>query len=203
MADCNGENDDEKPFARVLNTICIRILDKSNFTHLNCALLRLLTESCSTSLSTQPKYIDMLEKCLWRNVKKMPTKSDEMDYDAILLEMHEFMSTLPSSWWRENFPHNTRPHQTVKTIAHVLVNIKGDGIAHHLKEIPRTSALYLYLLKVCALCPPALYQCAENKKSNTFPPFILNSSVYDTAIRKSRRTHRPQHQMKKGTQSEY
>lgn len=178
LADCRQENNDEKPFARVLNTICIRILEKSNFTDLNCALLRLLTENCSTSVLTRPKYIDLLEKCLWRNVKNMPAKSDEMNYDAILLEMHEFMSTLPSSWWRDNFPNNNRPHQTIKIIAHVFVNIKGDDIAHHLKEIPKTSALYLYLLKVWALLPPTNLKKIWNLTHSFSYPHLFSIQVY-------------------------
>lgn len=40
-------------------------------------------------------------KCIWRNVKVMPEKSSELDYDLVLLEAHDFMLTLPSTWWAQ------------------------------------------------------------------------------------------------------
>lgn len=38
-------------------------------------------------------------KCIWRNVKLMPERVNELDYDALLLEIHDFMITLPTAWW--------------------------------------------------------------------------------------------------------
>lgn len=68
------------------------------------ALINLLKEACSNS--GLPKFTDLLMKCIWRNVKVMPKRINELDYDAVLLEIHEFMSALPSTWW-SNRPSDT------------------------------------------------------------------------------------------------
>lgn len=144
MADQKLPNSDDSQYTKVVNGICLKILDKSNFTNINCALIRLLKETCSGA--GLPKFTDLLMKCIWRNVKNMPDRSNELDYDAVLLEVHEFMAALPSSWWQQR--HADTPYRTVKTIIHNLAQIKGSAILQHLKKIPTHSELYSYLLKV-------------------------------------------------------
>lgn len=135
---------DQNQYTKVINGICLKILDKSNFTNIICALIRLLKETCSST--GLPKFTDLLMKCIWRNVKNMPEKTNELDYDAVLMEVHEFMATLPSSWWAQR--HVDTPFRTIKTIIHNLAQIKGNAIMQHLKKIPTHSELYTYLLKV-------------------------------------------------------
>lgn len=36
----------------------------------------------------------------------MPEKSQEMDFNAVLLEIHEFMTALPTAWWTQR-PQDT------------------------------------------------------------------------------------------------
>lgn len=144
MADQKLPNTDDSQYTKVVNGICLKILDKSNFTNMNCALIRLLKETCSAG--GLPKFTDLLMKCIWRNVKVMPEKSNELDYDAVLLEVHEFMAALPSSWWQQR--HVDTPYRTVKTIIHNMAQIKGNGILQHLNKIPSHSELYSYLIKV-------------------------------------------------------
>lgn len=149
MADQRFLSNDDKQYTKVVNGICLKILDKSNFTYINCSLIRLLKETCSGA--GLPKYTDLLMKCIWRNVKNMPEKSNELDYDAVLLEVHEFMAALPSSWWQQR--HADTPYRTIKTIIHNLAQIKGSSILQHLKKIPNNSELYLYLIKVLKVSP--------------------------------------------------
>lgn len=68
------------------------------------ALIRLLKETCSTS--ALPKFTELLMKCIWRNVKVLPERLDELDYDAVLAEINDFLIFLPSNWW-SNRPTDT------------------------------------------------------------------------------------------------
>lgn len=141
----------ERRYASVLNYICVRVLDKSDFTHINCALIRLLAETCSSNLLVPPRFTDLLMKCIWRNTKSMPAKSDELNYDAILLEVHEFLITLPSQWWKKNPQHDDTPFRTIAKIVHTFGKIKGNDILQHINAIPMNSELYSILMKVCVI----------------------------------------------------
>lgn len=150
MADQKFPNNEDGSYQKVVNGVCLKILEKSNFTNMNCALIRLLKETCSGA--NLPKFTDLLMKCIWRNVKVMPEKSNELDYDAILCEVHEFMAALPSTWWQQR--HSDTPYRTVKTIIHNMAQIKGSAILHHLNKIPTHSELYAYLIKVLKVSTP-------------------------------------------------
>ncbi|EDS30243.1 microtubule associated protein xmap215 [Culex quinquefasciatus] len=163
-----GGSTDDAQFTKVVNGICLKILDRTNFTNLNCALIRLLKESCQTSCL--PKFTDLLMKCIWRNVKNntrksyekvrkglaqqanmcrdavIPDRLPDLDYDAVLLEVHEFMLALPSIWWQQR-PSDT-PLRTVKTIIHNMTKIKGNTILQHLNKIPSHSELNTYILRI-------------------------------------------------------
>lgn len=144
MADQKLSSGDDGQYTKVVNGICLKILDKTNFTNLNCALIRLLKETCPAA--GLPKFTDLLMKCLWRNVKVMPERSNELDYDAVLYEVHEFMLALPSAWWQQR-PSDT-PLRTVKTIIHNMAKIKGSSILQHLNKIPKHSELHAYLIRI-------------------------------------------------------
>ncbi|XP_029730106.2 protein mini spindles isoform X3 [Aedes albopictus] len=139
-----GGSADDAQFTKVVNGICLKILDRTNFTNLNCALIRLLKESCQTSCL--PKFTDLLMKCIWRNVKVIPDRLQDLDYDSVLLEVHEFMLALPSVWWQQR-PSDT-PLRTVKTIIHNMTKIKGNAILQHLNRIPSHSELNTYILRI-------------------------------------------------------
>ncbi|XP_058831204.1 protein mini spindles isoform X3 [Topomyia yanbarensis] len=139
-----GGSTDDAQFTKVVNGICLKILDRSNFTNLNCALIRLLKESCQTSCL--PKFTDLLMKCIWRNVKVIPDRLPDLEYDAVLMEVHEFMLALPSVWWQQR-PSDT-PLRTIKTIIHNMTKIKGNSILQHLNKIPNHSELNTYILRI-------------------------------------------------------
>lgn len=144
MADNKLGGTDDAQYTKVVNGICLKILDRTNFTNMNCALIRLLRESCQTSCL--PKFTDLLMKCIWRNVKVIPDRLPDLDYDAVLLEVHEFMLALPSVWWQQR-PSDT-PLRTVKTIIHNMTKIKGNAILQHLNKIPSHSELNTYILRI-------------------------------------------------------
>ncbi|XP_037049831.1 protein mini spindles isoform X3 [Bradysia coprophila] len=168
---------DEGQYTKVINGVCLRVLDRSNFTNLNCAMIRLLKETCSGG--SLPKFTDLIMKCIWRNVKVMPDKSDEIDYELVLLEIHGFMSALPQSWWN-NRPSDT-PIRTVKTIIHNIAKLKGRDILLHTGKIPQSSELYTYLLK-------ALKTVHKDHASNDKgPQNSLNAAIKERQI--SKQTH--------------
>lgn len=157
-----GENSED--YTKVINSICLKILDRCNFTYLNwwvyylivfwarklinfflfSALVRLLKETCSSSCL--PKFTELLMKCIWRNVKLMPERVNELDYELVLMEIHEFMLQLPTSWWQQR-PSDT-PNRTIKTIIHNMTKIKGNAILQHLNNIPKHSELNSYVLRI-------------------------------------------------------
>ncbi|XP_067640412.1 protein mini spindles isoform X4 [Eurosta solidaginis] len=144
MADQKLNTGDDGQYNKVINGICLKVLDKANFTNLNCALIRLLRETCP--VAGLPKFTDLLMKCIWRNVKMLPERTNELNYDAVILEVHEFMLALPSSWWQTR-PSDT-PLRTVKTIIHNMAKVKGNAILNHLNQIPSHSELHTYLIKI-------------------------------------------------------
>ncbi|XP_037945409.1 protein mini spindles isoform X2 [Teleopsis dalmanni] len=144
MADQKLNNGDDSQYNKVINGICLKILDKVNFTNLNCALIRLLRETCP--VAGLPKFTDLLMKCIWRNVKMLSERSNELHYDAVLLEVNQFMLDLPSAWWQSR-PTDT-PLRTIKTIIHNMAKIKGNAILDHLPPSAGHSELHSYLLRI-------------------------------------------------------
>lgn len=80
----------------------------------------------------------------------LPERSNELNYDAVILEVHEFMLALPSTWW-QNRPSDT-PMRTIKTILHNMAKVKGNAILQHLNQIPTHSELHTYLIRILKVC---------------------------------------------------
>jgi cytoskeleton-associated protein 5 len=87
-------------------------------------------------------------KCLWRVIKLMPNWGEDVDYDSVLFEVHNFLKEFPSTWWK-NKPMDTAL-RTIKTILHSCVKIKGGSIMLHFGKIPNTSESEIesYILKL-------------------------------------------------------
>lgn len=107
-------------------------------------MIRLLKETCSTS--ALPKFTELLMKCIWRNVKVLPDRVEELNFESVLIEINDFLVTLPSSWWLSR-PVDT-PLRTVRTIIHNMTRIKGSGILVHVTNINSCNELHHYVLKV-------------------------------------------------------
>lgn len=79
---------DAEAYMRVINTIVLKIIDNSNHTTIICVLIKLLHERAN---SNEPaKYEELIMKCLWKIVKTIPNWAGDLDYDTILLEVHNF-----------------------------------------------------------------------------------------------------------------
>jgi len=144
MADNKLESVEDPQYLKVVNGICLKVLDATNFTNLNCALICLLRETCSTS--ALPKFTELLMKCIWRNVKVLPERVEELNFESVLYEINMFLMNLPSSWWMSR-PTDT-PLRTIRTIIHNMTRIKGSGILVHVTNINACNELHHYVLKV-------------------------------------------------------
>ncbi|XP_044594200.1 protein mini spindles isoform X1 [Cotesia glomerata] len=123
--------EDTDMYMRVVNVIIVKTIDYSNHTTLICVLIKLLQE-CAES-TVMPKYEELVMKCLWKIVKTISNRSAELDYDTILLTVHQFFKDYPSSWWKTR--HSDLPVRTVKTVLHSMTKIKGRSMLNHLTLI--------------------------------------------------------------------
>ncbi|XP_043480677.1 protein mini spindles [Leptopilina heterotoma] len=139
-------------YNRVINNVVIKTIDNSNHTTIICVLVKLLHD-CTES-DALPKYEELVMKCLWKIVKTIPNWASELDYDAILLEVHNFFKDYPSTWWKKR--KSDTPLRTIKTILHSMTRIKGNSILNHLSQINNTneSELHSYLLKLITTLKP-------------------------------------------------
>ncbi|XP_026736168.1 protein mini spindles isoform X2 [Trichoplusia ni] len=146
-----GTGPDAERLVRILNNVCVRVLEHSPRTPLLCAIVSLLHESIGVSDPAYPRYQDLLLKCFWKTLKMISTWDvNSIDYDAVLYRIHLFYKAYPNSYWKKNPDISDTPYRTVKTLVHTLVKMKGGSITNHLTQIPdlNGSDLYPYLLKV-------------------------------------------------------
>ncbi|XP_015113427.1 protein mini spindles isoform X2 [Diachasma alloeum] len=139
-------------YIRVVNSIVVKTIDHSNHTTIMCVLIKLL-HSCAES-KVAPKYEELVMKCLWKIVKTMPNWVGDLDYDTILLEVHNFFKDYPSSWWKKRA--SDMPLRTIKTVLHSMTKIKGVSILNHLTMINNTheSELKSYLNRLLETVKP-------------------------------------------------
>ncbi|XP_044737477.1 protein mini spindles isoform X3 [Chrysoperla carnea] len=138
---------DADAYTRVINTLCVRLIERSDHTNVICALIKILHDSASQS-QTSVRYVDLAMKCLWKAVKLIPSWADELDFDLILLEIHIFFSHFPSAWWKQQ--PDDKPIRTMKTVLHTMARVKGQNILSHMSRIPNpnSSELHAYLVKI-------------------------------------------------------
>lgn len=91
-------------------------------------------------------------KCLWRIIKLMPSWGDEIDHEAVLFEIHNFLKKFPSTWWKSR--DDDTPLRTIKTILHSWAKVKGGSMMLYLGKIPNTSESEVesYILRVLKVC---------------------------------------------------
>lgn len=134
---------------KVINVLIMRVLQKSNPTHVLSALIKLLHD-CVGSVNVSDRFTDLVMKCLWKNIRFIHQVINELNIDRILLDIHVFLKTFPSSSWKER--RDDTPIRTIKTILYHLVEIKDEDIMKHLSLISdrQESDLVSYLHKLLA-----------------------------------------------------
>ncbi|KAG8185075.1 hypothetical protein JTE90_029692 [Oedothorax gibbosus] len=134
---------------KIINVLIMRILQKGNPTHVLSALIKLLYDSVG-SVNVSKRFTDLVMKCLWKMIRMIHQVIHEMNIDRILLDIHVFLKTYPSSSWKERA--DDTPIRTIKTILFKFVEIKNEDIMKHLSLISdrQESDLVNYLHKVLA-----------------------------------------------------
>ncbi|PNF34799.1 Protein mini spindles [Cryptotermes secundus] len=155
-------------YIRIINTLVVRVIERSDHTNITCALLKLLYESAGSSTSSH-RFMELVMKCLWKVVKLFPGWEAEIDFDMVLYDIHLFLKDFPSASWKKR-PSDT-PLRTVKTILHCMTKIKGNGILMHLSRIdnPTESELHSYLLKIIKTVKHESSPPKKESKSHQLP----------------------------------
>ncbi len=136
---------------RALNVLTVKIIDRSDHTHVTSAIVRLLSDSVGKA-NNNPKFVEIAMKCIWKIIRLLPIWMDEIqhpvDADVVLADLHDFLKTYPSSYWKKQ--DSDTPLRTVKTILHTMVKVRGDAILDHLTKIddPQNSEMVSYLRKL-------------------------------------------------------
>merc|ERR1712012_464548 len=136
---------------RAPNVLTVKIIDRSDHTHICSAIIKLLSDVVANS-SVNPKPAETVMKCLWKIIRLLPNwMADEvapLDEDLILSDLHDFLKTYPPSYWKKQ--DSDTPLRTVKTVLHAMVKVQGDAILDHLTQInnPQNSELVAYLRKL-------------------------------------------------------
>ncbi|XP_049825977.1 protein mini spindles isoform X2 [Aethina tumida] len=133
-------------YVRVVNSHCVKIIDKSDHTKIICALIQLLQDCIRNDIGL--RHTDLVMKSIWRVLKLMPGWSNQIDYDSVLLEIHFFLKEFPTTWWKSR--ESDTPLRTIKTILHATVKQRGASICLHMSKIPNTkeSELEAYINKL-------------------------------------------------------
>lgn len=134
-------------YVKVINVNCVKIIEQSDHTAILCALVQLITE-CINDDSCPVRQVDLVMKCLWKVIKLMPSWGENVDYESVLLEVHQFLIKFPSKWWTKRSVDT--PLRTIKTILHSTVKIKGANSMQLLSKIPNPaeSEIESYILRL-------------------------------------------------------
>ncbi|KAG7153303.1 Cytoskeleton-associated protein 5-like [Homarus americanus] len=137
--------EDGPQIIRAINVLVVRIVEKAQFTHVFSALLKLLHESVSSGGGC--KFTELVMKCNWKVIRILPSRTNDLDLDQILFDVHNFLVAYPVNTWSER-PSDT-PLRTIKTVIHTLCKVYGTTILSHFSKIDNAhgSELHKYLTK--------------------------------------------------------
>lgn len=137
--------EDGPQIIRAINVLVVRIVEKAQFTHVFSALLKLLHESVGSGGGC--KFTELVMKCNWKAIRILPSRTNDLDLDQILLDIHNFLVAYPVSTWSER-PSDT-PLRTIKTVIYTLSKAYGHSILGHFSKIDnsQSSELHKYLTK--------------------------------------------------------
>ncbi|CAL1547332.1 unnamed protein product [Lymnaea stagnalis] len=130
LLDTQIEQLEEGPqIIRTVNVTVVKIINKSDPTHITCAIISLMRE-CLQSETCSSKFLDLVIKCLWKILNLVPDKINELNCDSVLYEAHLFFQQFPTSSWKSR-PNLDMPIRTIKTLLHNLAKLKGHKILSH------------------------------------------------------------------------
>ncbi|RNA27578.1 cytoskeleton-associated 5 isoform X1 [Brachionus plicatilis] len=154
---------DGDQLVRAINLVMLKLLETSNQTNCFCSLVRLLTDSCDVSQKSCTKYLELVMKCIWRQIRRLSPQSSsnnpgsaqinealiqQIDTSKVLNEIHSFLKMYPSSSWSGK--SSDLPLRTVKTLVFHLAKAKQAKIIDDLAAInvPDDSEIKIYIMKL-------------------------------------------------------
>ncbi|XP_065581749.1 cytoskeleton-associated protein 5-like [Artemia franciscana] len=142
-----GESKELSSVFKQTNMLILRIVEKSDHTAITSTLLRLLLDSVD-SKGPNSKYVDLVQKCIWKVIRLLPEWIPSLKLEVILQDIHDFMKAYPNASWKGR--ESDMPIRTVKTILHTIVKDVGRDILDLLNGIKdlNSSELYPYLKKI-------------------------------------------------------
>ncbi|XP_054161485.1 protein mini spindles-like [Oppia nitens] len=143
-----NELNENKEIVRSVNILVSNVISGSDSTSIMTALIKILYDCVGNSINASAKFIDMIMKCLWKMCRNLDKYINTLDIDKVLLEVHLFLKSFPSIWWKDNNKMDT-PLRTIKTLTYLIVDQKGEMIFSHLALIQDKDASELchYLQK--------------------------------------------------------
>ena len=83
---------------RALNVLTVKILDRSDPTHVTCAFVKLLHHVVGNN--APPKHVELVMKCLRKVIRLLPKwiEEDRVDLDVVLAELHAFLKEFPTRY---------------------------------------------------------------------------------------------------------
>ena len=73
-------------------------------------------------------------KCLWKLARFLPDIIQDLNVDAVLLDIHIFLKKYPSSYWKTK--EDQRPMTTITVFLRTLVKLLGAEVSSLLFAIP-------------------------------------------------------------------
>eukprot|EP01060_Flectonema_neradi_P038783 TRINITY_DN825_c0_g1_i2.p1 TRINITY_DN825_c0_g1~~TRINITY_DN825_c0_g1_i2.p1 ORF type:complete len:708 (+),score=115.35 TRINITY_DN825_c0_g1_i2:397-2520(+) len=120
---------------RQLNTLMLKILERSCRTPTFCALIKRLDmyyKLIYNESSRYIKYVELVAKCLLKLIRFVTTENTSVDFTKLLAAVHEFLTDNPPT----NFKGKMElPLRTVKTLLNELVKVRGAAIRRSLEEL--------------------------------------------------------------------
>lgn len=130
------ESQEGPAIVKAVNVLATCIIINADPTNFMTAMIMLLSDCVAGSSGhSSPKFTEMVMKCIWKMVRFIDQCIDDLNIDKILLEVHQFMKSFPSDFWKSDTSRQDTPLRTIKTITYLLVQQKGDSIYDHLSLI--------------------------------------------------------------------
>uniref|UniRef100_A0A8D2IYF9 TOG domain-containing protein n=1 Tax=Varanus komodoensis TaxID=61221 RepID=A0A8D2IYF9_VARKO len=170
-----------------VSLLITNVLEKSDLTRLFHSLLLLLQEGLAAM--NLVAFSEMVAKCLWKAVKRLPQTISRVSLEQILLDIHIFLKAWPKEKLKQY--ESSYPIRALKVLLHTLCKLKGAEILDHLTliENKHESELETHLQKIVrhsveldvaeshqvASCP------AEDRTDNTLAEIFRKINSKETA----------------------
>ena len=131
-----------------VNKLLLRVITNTDKTNCFGACIKLL-QDLSENINTPPSLMRLLMKCVWKLTHLLPDSINDVNLNAILVDIHTFYKVLPPSFWKTRT--DRVPQQTMKALLQTLCKLRGNELVDCLSSIedPNASELPQYIMRHC------------------------------------------------------